>query len=124
MSDTNTIDRRQQPRYHFPPNHKITTKVTSIAVENCGPDDIRFVNYSYSGLGLESEHIIPVGTAMQLEMSIENGIPVSLKAMVNNRRKKGDSYYYGAYFEYIVSDNDIDATRASVEKYIQSSFDF
>jgi hypothetical protein len=64
-----------------------------------------------------------VGTAMLLEMSIENGIPVCLTAMVNNRRKNADGYYYGAYFEYIASDIDTDGPSATIEEFIQSSFD-
>ena len=124
MSGTNVLDRRQQHRYHLPPNHTIVTKVTSIEVPDCGPDDVRFVNYSFSGLGLESRHHLPIGTGMQLEMFIENGSPVHLKAVVNRRSKNQGCYHYGAYFEYVAANNDIEATRASVEGYFQRSFDF
>lgn len=124
MSGIDAIDRRRQHRYYLPANHTIITKVTSIGFPNCGPDDIRFVNFSHSGLGLESDHSFPIGTGIQLDMFIDNGTPIQLKAVVNNRRKCGDFYCYGAFFEYTAANNDIETTRASVEGYFQRSFDF
>ncbi len=124
MSGINAIDRRLQHRYHLPSDHTIITKVTHIGVPNCGADDIRFVNFSRSGLGLESEHSFPIGTGMQLDMFIDDGRPVHLKVVVNNRRKSGDLYCYGAFFEYTAANNDIEATRTGVEEYFQRSFDF
>ncbi len=113
------FERRQHVRYQFPEtNSSIKTRVISSVYD---PHDIHFIDFSYSGLGLISKLNIPVGTALDLEMSMDGEPPVLLKAIISNRRKLEVGYQYGAFFEYDAGANNkqVKSTLERVERQSQ-----
>lgn len=94
-------NRRRHDRVPYPQSG-IRTWVKH-APEGClKKQDIQVIDFSRSGLGIQSSNQFSVGDMLQLEMSLSGGPPLALTAVICNRRQLQDSFRYGAFFEYEV----------------------
>lgn len=114
-------ERRGAKRYKYPKN--ITSIRTRVISSIYRPDDITFIDFSHTGLGLISNHNIPIGAALDLEMSVDDKLPVLLKAVISNRRKLDTGYRYGAFFEPNLQANaqQVEDTLVDVEDQLGSA---
>ncbi|GAA5317797.1 MAG: hypothetical protein AseanaTS_30040 [Candidatus Pelagadaptatus aseana] len=98
---TYTENRRRCERIPYPESG-VTTVIVGASTDNYSAQDIQVVDFSRSGLGIQSGNRFAVGDTLQLDMSLSGGPPLHLNAVICNRRQGKNSYRYGAFFEYEV----------------------
>ncbi|MAZ88108.1 MAG: hypothetical protein CL693_10715 [Cellvibrionaceae bacterium] len=93
-------ERRQAPRLRFDNDREgIVARIVWPVVDN-SDSEVRFVDISRSGFGIQTEREFKVGMLLKLSVSVDGSDSVALVAVVCNRRVDRGGFRYGAYFEY------------------------
>lgn len=98
---TQIPNRRRHQRVAYPQSG-IRTLVKNASGDVLDTQDIQVIDFSRSGLGIQSVNQFAVGDALELEMSLSGGPPLRPTAVICNRRQLEHSFRYGAFFEYEV----------------------
>ena len=98
------IKRRRHPRREYP-REGIVTRFIGDSEGQYKHSDLKVYDFSTSGLSIWSCNEFAVNEQIQLEMTLQDGPPLSLTATIKHVSEDGEGYRYGAEFKYDAVNN-------------------